>query len=159
MSVGTVLLFTGGGILLIGGAELLVRAASRLAVAAGISPLVVGLTVVAIGTSAPELAVTVGAAYTGEADLALGNVVGSNIANVLLILGICAVVAPLVVAASLVRREVPLVIVASVLVLLLGLDGAVGRGDGVLLCTGGGRVHPLPGPAGPARDGRREGPV
>lgn len=132
----TLVLFLLGGVLLTGGAEFLVRGASRLAVAGGISPLVVGLTVVAFGTSAPELAVTVGAAYTGEADVALGNVVGSNIANVLLILGLAAVVAPLAVSQRLVRQEVPLVIGASVLVLLLALDGRVGRLDGLLLFAG-----------------------
>ena len=132
----TVLLFVLGGALLVGGAELLVRGASRLAVAAGISPLVVGLTVVAFGTSAPELAVTLGAAVTGEADVALGNVVGSNIGNVLLILGLSAAVAPLDVSQQLVRLDVPLMIGASVLTLLLALDGRVGRLDGLLLFAG-----------------------
>ena len=83
-----------GGAALLAGAELLVKGASRLAVSVGISPLVVGLTVVAFGTSAPEVAVTVGASFSGEVDIALGNVVGSNIANVLLILGLSALVAP-----------------------------------------------------------------
>jgi cation:H+ antiporter len=129
----TALLFVAGGALLIGGAELLVRGASRLAVAAGISPLVVGLTVVAFGTGAPELAVTVGSTWTGEADVALGNVIGSNIANILLILGISALITPLVVAQQLVRLDVPLLVGASLLTLLLALDGGLGRLDGVLL--------------------------
>lgn len=132
----TILFFVLGGAFLIAGAELLVRGASRLAVAAGISPLVVGLTVVAFGTSAPELAVTVGAAWSGQADVALGNVVGSNIGNVLLILGLSAVVAPLVVSQRLVRLEVPLMIGVSVLTLLLALDGRIGRADGLLLFAG-----------------------
>ena len=136
MAVGTVLLFVFGGLLLISGAELLVRGASRLAMAAGISPLVVGLTVVAFGTSSPEMAVTVGSAYAGEADLALGNVVGSNIFNVLFILGISALIAPLVVARQLVRLDVPVMIGVSVLALLLALDGTVGRLDGLLLFAG-----------------------
>lgn len=136
MSPNTVLLFVAGGVLLILGAELLVRGASRLAIAAGISPLVVGLTVVAFGTSSPELAVTVGAAHAGQADLALGNVVGSNIFNVLFILGISALIAPLVVAQQLVRLDVPLMIVASVLVMVLGLDGRIGRLDGLILFAG-----------------------
>jgi cation:H+ antiporter len=89
-------LFVLGGAALLAGAELLVRGASRLAVAAGLSPLVIGLTVVAFGTSAPEMAVTVGSAYAGEAEVALGNVVGSNIFNVLFILGVSALIAPLV---------------------------------------------------------------
>ncbi len=132
----TLLLFVLGGALLVAGAELLVRGASRLAVAAGISPLVVGLTVVAFGTSAPELAVTVGAAVTGQADVALGNVVGSNIGNVLLILGLSAAVAPLVVAQRLVWIEVPLMIGVSVVTLLFALDGRIGRIEGLLLFAG-----------------------
>jgi cation:H+ antiporter len=131
-----VLLFALGGVLLVGGAELLVRGASRLAVAAGITPLVVGLTVVAFGTSAPEMAVTVGSAYAGQAEVALGNVVGSNIFNVLFILGVSALIAPLVVAQQLVRLDVPLLIGASVAVLLMALDGGVGRIDGAVLFSG-----------------------
>ena len=128
--------FVGGGALLIAGAELLVRGASRLAIAAGISPLVVGLTVVAFGTSSPELAVTVGSAYAGEADVALGNVVGSNIFNVLFILGLSAALAPLVVARQLVRVDVPIMVAVSVVALLLALDGHVGRVDGLVLFAG-----------------------
>lgn len=131
-----VVLFVLGGLLLVGGAELLVRGASRLAVAAGISPLVVGLTVVAFGTSSPELAVTVGSAYAGQAAVALGNVVGSNIFNVLFVLGAAALIAPLVVAQQLVRLDVPLMIGASVLTLLLALDGRIGRIDGLVLTAG-----------------------
>lgn len=136
MTPTTVLLFVAGGVLLIGGAELLVRGSSRLAIAAGVSPLVVGLTVVAFGTSSPELAVTVSSALAGEADMALGNVVGSNIFNVLFVLGLSAVIAPLVVAQQLVRLDVPVMIGASVLALLLGLDGQIGRIDGVVLFSG-----------------------
>jgi cation:H+ antiporter len=136
MSVGTIMLFIVGLIALIGGAELLVRGASRLAAAAHISPIVIGLTVVAFGTSAPELAVTLGSAGAGQADLALGNVVGSNIFNVLLILGVSAVVAPLVVAQRLVRLDVPLLVGVSILTFLLALDGRIGRLDGLLLFAG-----------------------
>jgi len=117
---------------LVSGGEALVRGASALAAAARISPLVIGLTVVAFGTSAPELAVTSRAAFTGSADLAIGNVVGSNIANVLLILGLSALVAPLVVSTRLIRFDVPLVICASILMLLLGLDHSIGSRDGTL---------------------------
>jgi cation:H+ antiporter len=131
-----IVLFVLGGVGLILGAELLVRGASRLAVAAGLSPLVVGLTVVAFGTSSPELAVTVGSAYLGEAEVALGNVVGSNIFNVLLILGLSALIAPLVVAQRLVRLDVPLMIGVSLAMLLLALDGSIGRVDGALLFGG-----------------------
>ena len=136
MSAASVLLFLAGGALLIGGADLLVRGASRVAIAAGISPLVVGLTVVAFGTSAPELAITAGSAYAGEPELALGNVVGSNIFNILFILGLAALLAPLVVQQQLVRLDVPLMIGASLLVLLLARDGTLGRLDGLVLFGG-----------------------
>ena len=133
----TVLLFVLGLVLLIAGSELLVRGASRLAAAVGISPLVVGLTVVALGTSAPEMAVSIQSALAGQADLAVGNVVGSNILNVLLILGAAALIAPLVVAQQLVRLEVPVMIGVSFLFWALARDGAVGRPDGVVLLLGG----------------------
>lgn len=136
MLTNPVVLFVLGGVLLVGGAELLVRGASRLALAAGISPLVVGLTVVAFGTSAPELAVTVGSAVTGQADVALGNVVGSNIFNILFILGLAALIRPLVVAQQLVRLDVPLLIAVSVVVLGMGVDGRIGRIDGAVLTVG-----------------------
>jgi cation:H+ antiporter len=132
----TLIRLVAGLALLVWGAEWLVRGASRLAAGAGVSPLVIGLTVVAYGTSSPELAVSVSSTFSGQADLALGNVVGSNIVNVLLILGASAVVTPLAVAAPLVRLEVPLMIGVSALALLLALDGAVGRLDGVLLMAG-----------------------
>lgn len=133
----TLSLFVLGGGLLFAGAEMLVRGASRIAFAAGISPLVVGLTVVAFGTSSPELAVTLGGVFSGQADIALGNVVGSNVANVLLILGVAAAVRPLVVSRQLVRLDVPLLIVVSTAVLAMALDGEVGRLDGGLLVVTG----------------------
>jgi cation:H+ antiporter len=136
VDIWTVVFLVLGLVLLVGGAELLVKGASGLAISAGISPLVVGLTVVAFGTSAPELAVSVSAGLNGQGDIALGNVVGSNIANVLLILGVSALVAPLVVSRQLVRVDVPVMIGVSFLLLLLGLDGAVSRLDGVLLIAG-----------------------
>lgn len=122
-----------GLVVLVAGGELLVRGAVALAAMLRISPVVIGLTVVAFGTSAPELAVTVQAAYVGSPDLALGNVVGSNIANVLLILGLSALAAPLMVSSRLVRVDVPLVLAASLAVYLMGRDGAVDRLDGALL--------------------------
>jgi len=130
-----ILLFAGFVLLTLGG-ESLVRGASHLAAMFGISPLVIGLTVVAFGTSAPELAVSVIAAYAGKGDLAIGNVVGSNICNVLLILGLSALVAPLVVNQQLVRLDVPLVIIASLLIVPFGLDGRIGRLEGGLLFAG-----------------------
>ena len=121
---------------LVAGGELLVRGASRLAVAMKISPLVVGLTVVAFGTSSPELAVSLQSAIAGNPDIALGNAVGSNIANVLFILGLSALIVPMVVSSRLIRWDVPLMIVASVALLLLGLDGRLGKADGSLLFGG-----------------------
>ncbi|MFP8836245.1 calcium/sodium antiporter [Hydrogenophaga sp. XSHU_21] len=121
----TLLMFIGGLIGLIVGAELLVRGASKLALSFGISPLVVGLTIVAFGTSSPELAVSVGAVTNGQTDIAIGNVVGSNVLNVLFILGISAIITPLVVHVQLIRQEVPIMIGASVLLLVFALDGRV----------------------------------
>ncbi len=133
----TAFMLLGAGLaVLVLGAELLVRGATRLAAALGIAPLIIGLTVVAFGTSAPELAVSIKSAFAGQADIALGNVVGSNIFNVLFILGVSALITPLVVAQQLVRIDVPLMIAVSVLVLLLGLDGHIGRLDGGLLFAG-----------------------
>lgn len=136
MDLITTILFILGFVLLITGAEFLVRGASRLAIAAGISPLVVGLTVVAYGTSAPELAVAVQSTYAGQADIAIGNVVGSNIANILLVMGIAATVSPLVVDQQLVRKEIPLMIGLSFLLFGIGLDGQIGLIDGIVLAAG-----------------------
>ncbi len=127
------LLFVAGLAALVLGANLLVRGASRLALSLGIAPLVVGLTIVAFGTSAPELAVSVGAAFGGKTDIAIGNVVGSNIFNVLFILGVSALIAPLVVNIQLIRQEVPIMIGASLLLLALGLDGRIAVPDAGLL--------------------------
>jgi cation:H+ antiporter len=129
----TLLLFVVGLILVVYGADLLINGASRLALAFGVSPLVVGLTVVAFGTSAPELAVSVQAAWTGEVDVSTGNVVGSNIVNVLFILGVAAVIAPLVVSRMLIVRDVPVMILAAVLLWLQTRDGWIGFWDGALL--------------------------
>ena len=120
------LTFLGGLLALVAGADLLVRGASRLALSFGISPLVVGLTIVAMGTSAPEVAVSVGAALDGRNDIAIGNVVGSNIFNVLFILGLSALITPLVVNAQIIRQEVPIMVGASLLLLAFALDGHLG---------------------------------
>jgi len=132
----TILLFILGLALLIGGAEILVRGASRLAALFGISPLVIGLTVVAFGTSAPEFAVTIKSSLSGQASLALGNVIGSNICNVLLILGVAAMIAPLTVAAQLIRFDVPLLIGISLLTMLFAWDGSFSRIEGILFFLG-----------------------
>jgi cation:H+ antiporter len=129
----TILMLLGGFALLIAGGEALVRGASKLAISLGISPLVVGLTVVAFGTSSPELAVSMQAAMSGTVDIALGNVVGSNIFNVLFILGLSALIAPLIVSAQVVRQEVPVMLGASMLVFGMSLDGRIVRVEAVLL--------------------------
>ncbi len=125
-----------GLVLLVAGAEVLVRGASKLAAQFGIPPLIIGLTVVAFGTSAPETAVSVQAALDGSGDLAIGNVVGSNIANVLLILGVTALIAPLVVSRQLIRLDVPIMIGASLVTYALAYDGSLSRLDGALLFAG-----------------------
>lgn len=122
-----------GLVALVLGAELLVRGASRLALSFGISSLVVGLTVVAFGTSAPELAVSTQSALSGQVDIAIGNVVGSNIFNVLFILGASALITPLLVNQQLIRQEVPILIGFSLLTWGLAADGGLSGLDGALL--------------------------
>ncbi len=122
-----------GLVLLVVGAELLVRGAVRLAEIGRISPLVIGLTVVAFGTSAPELAVSSVSSLKGDSAIALGNVIGSNIFNVLLILGLSALIVPLSVSSQLVRLDVPLMIAASVGTWLAALDGVLQRWEGLAM--------------------------
>lgn len=136
MQDGMLTLLAIGFVSLIVGAELLVRGASRLAALFGISPLVVGLTVMAFATGSPELAVSVQSAWTGRPDLAVGNVVGSNILNVLLVLGIAALIRPLVVRQQLVRLDVPLMIGASLVFYGFAADGSIGRLEGLSLFVG-----------------------
>jgi cation:H+ antiporter len=133
VTAGTLLLLVAGFVVLVVGGELLVRGGSGLGRAFGLSPLVIGLTVVAFATSAPELAVSVDATLSGAPGLAVGNVVGSNITNVLLVLGLAALVLPVAVRRSLVRVDVPVLVGSSVLLLLLCLDGRVSTLDGLLL--------------------------
>jgi len=118
---------------LVVGAEALVRGAAKIALSFGISPLVVGLTIVAVGTSSPEIAVSVGAVLSGTTDIAVGNVVGSNVFNVLLILGLSAVITPLVVHSQIIRQEVPIMIGASLLLAVMVLDGSLGLWESWLL--------------------------
>ncbi len=128
-----VLFMVGGLATLVVGGELLVRGASRMASLFGISPLVIGLTVVAFGTSSPELAVSLKASLGGQTDIAVGNVIGSNIFNVLFILGVSALVTPLIVSSQLIRVDVPMMIGVSVALLIVGLDGNIGRIEGIVL--------------------------
>ena len=141
MTLMTFVYLIAGLVLLVAGAEVLVRGAARLAAQFGIPPLIIGLTVVAFGTSAPETAVSVQAALDGSGDLAIGNVVGSNIANVLLILGVTALVAPLLVSRQLIRLDVPLMIGASLVTWALAMDGQLGRLDGAVLASGVADAH------------------
>lgn len=128
------LLSMGGGVLLLlAGAEGLVRGASALALRVGISPLVVGLTVVAIGTSSPELVVSVQAALAGEGGVAVGNVVGSNVANLGLIVGLAAVLSPMRVDPRLVRHDVPIMLVSMAVLGVFLIDGELVRWEGALL--------------------------
>src|SRR3989304_8397088 len=136
MSLTSLFFFIAGLILLIAGAEAVVRGASKLAVLVGISPLVIGLTIVDFGTSSPELAVSVIAGLSGNADISLGNVVGSNIFNILFILGISASITPLVVSRQLIRFDVPVMIAVSILVFIFGLDGKIQRGEGIIFFVG-----------------------
>ena len=126
----------GGLVLLAVGAEGLVRGSTSIALRLGVTPLVIGLTVVAFGTGSPELSVSVEAAYRGNSGIALGNVVGSNISNVALILGVSALARPMHVRSQLIRREMPLMIAVTLLLCLLLWDGALGRFDGLLLVAG-----------------------
>jgi cation:H+ antiporter len=132
MNVQAMLFLAAGLVALFLGGNLLVRSSARLASALGVPVLVVGLTVIAIGTSAPEMVVSVSAAVNGQADIALGNVVGSNVANACLILGIAALVLPVRVNAKVVRREIPVMLLVSGAALLASLDGQIGQIEGVL---------------------------
>lgn len=117
------------------GAELLVKGASRLAAMVGISELVIGLSIVSFGTSAPEFVVSIKGALTNHSDLVVGNCIGSNIFNVLFIIGACAVVAPLIVTKQLIRLDVPIMIASNLFFLWLSIDGIINRSDALLLLT------------------------
>jgi cation:H+ antiporter len=118
------------------GAELLVRGAVAVAAAMRVSPLVIGLTVVAFGTSAPELVVSLRSAFAGQGEIAIGNVIGSNVFNILVILGLSAVIVPLRVDRQLIRLDVPLMIAVSIAVYGMSLDGSIDRLEGGLLAAG-----------------------
>lgn len=122
----------GGFLILTLGAEALVRGATTIALRLGITPLVIGLTIVAFGTSTPELAVSVKAALAGNSGIALGNVIGSNIVNIGLILGITALIRPIEVKSEMVKRDIPIMILASMLFWGLLLDGELSLLDGCI---------------------------
>ena len=127
------LVLVGGMVLLVGGAHVLVQGASALALRLGLTPLVVGLTVVAFGTSAPELVVSVQAAREGAGGIAVGNVIGSNTANIGLILGLAVLVRPIMTDPALLRRDLPAVVAGTALALAFLADGRMGRVEGAVL--------------------------
>ncbi len=138
MSPITFLVLLAGLVLLVIGAEFLVKGSSRLAAMLRIPPLIIGLTVVAYGTSAPEMSVSVMSAFSTQgADIAIGNVVGSNICNILLILGLSALIAPLTVTKQMIRSDVPIMIGVSLLLLVFSLDGQLSKVDSIILFIGG----------------------
>ena len=118
------------------GAEGLVRGSSSIALRLGVTPLVIGLTIVAFGTGSPELFISVEAAVGGNSGIALGNVIGSNISNIALILGVAAIVRPMHVRSELIKREVPIMIAITLLLWALLYDGELGRLDGILMFSG-----------------------
>jgi cation:H+ antiporter len=124
-----------GLVLLYFGAEGLVRGSSSLALRLGLSPLVVGLTVVAFGTSSPELMVSLKAALAGQPDISVGNVVGSNICNIGLILGLCALITPIATSSQIVRIDIPIMIGITVLSMALMADGNLGATEGIIFCA------------------------
>ena len=136
MTLWTIVALVGGVVSLVAGAEFLVKGSAAVASRLGIPPVIIGLTVVAFGTSAPELAVSVSAGIGGNSDVAFGNVAGSNIVNILLILGVSAAISGLAVSQRIVRIDVPLLLVATVVVLVMALDNRIGRVDGIILFAG-----------------------
>jgi len=132
----TILLFVLGIGLLYVGAEVLVSNASGLALRIGIRPLIIGFTIIAMGTSSPELAVSLLSAIKGTKDIALGNIIGSNIANIGLVIGVAAIIRPLKIRVNTIRREMPYLIVATGIFYLLSLDGVMGLFDGLVLFGG-----------------------
>jgi cation:H+ antiporter len=133
---GAVMAFAAGLGLLLGAGHLVVRSASNLGLRLGLTPNVIGLTILAAGTSAPELAVVFQAVAADDAELAVGSVIGSNIANVLLVLGLAALMGAITVTSRLVRIDIPVMVVASGLLLVFALDGRLGRLEGLILVLG-----------------------
>ena len=134
----TFLTLVAGLVLLVIGAEFLVKGASRVAAILQIPPLIIGLTIVAYGTSAPEMSVSIMSSFSEQsADIAIGNVVGSNICNILLVLGLSSVVAPLTVTKQIIRSDVPIMIGVSLLLFMFVVDGKLSRVDSIILFIGG----------------------
>lgn len=133
----TLLTLVVGLVLLVVGAEFLVKGASNVAAILQIPPLIIGLTIVAYGTSAPEMSVSIMSSFSGQGDIAIGNVIGSNICNILLVLGVSSLVAPLIVSKQVIRSDVPIMIGVSLLLLMFSWDGQLSRVDSIILFVGG----------------------
>lgn len=129
--------FTAGLVLLVAGAELVVRGAAHVATRFGVSPMVIGLTIVSIGTSVPELAVGITADRTGNGGLAVGNIAGTNVFNLLFIMSLSALLKPLSLNVQIFRLELPMIVIAAGVMLALGLDGQLTRSDGAIMLAGG----------------------
>lgn len=136
MQLHPALIFLAGLVVIIVGAEMLLRGASRIATLLGIRPIVIGLTVVSVGTSTPELAVGIAAAAEGRGALAVGNIAGTNIFNILFILGLSAAIRPLPLQLLSIRLDVPAMCAAALVLLLMAADGVLSRGEGLWLMAG-----------------------
>lgn len=133
MTLHPAVIFLGGLVVIIVGAEMLLRGATRIAAMLGVKPILIGLTVVAVGTSAPELAVGVTAALEGKGSLAVGNIAGANIVNILFILGLSATIRPLPLQLRITRVDVPVMLGSTILLFVMALDGVLSRSEGVIL--------------------------
>ncbi len=133
MTLHPAVIFLGGLVVLVVGAELLLRGATRIAAMLGVKPILIGLTVVAVGTSAPELAVGITAVLEGKGALAVGNIAGTNIVNILLILGVSAAIRPLPLELRSIRLDVPVMIAAAIALFVMALDGVLSRTEGLIL--------------------------
>lgn len=128
-----VIIFLGGLVIIVLGAEMLLRSATRVAAMLGVSPIVIGLTIVSIGTSTPELAVGITAVAEDKGSLAIGNIAGTNILNILFILGLSAVIRPLPIRLLSIKLDVPVMIGSAFILILMSLDGVLSRIEGALL--------------------------
>lgn len=133
MTVHPAVIFLGGLVVLVVGAELLLRGATRLAAMLGIKPIMIGLTVVAVGTSAPELAVGIAAVLEDKGGLAVGNIAGTNIFNILFILGMSAAIRPLPLQLQAIKLDVPVMIASAIALFIMALDGVLSRTEGIML--------------------------
>ena len=136
MNIETIIFLVGGAISLFVGADLLIRGSSTLAIRLGISPLVIGLTIVAFATSSPELIVSITAALKGNSGITLGNIIGSNICNIGLILGLSAAISPFTAQLQIVKREIPVMIFVNVLLVVFLIGGNINRIEGAIMFLG-----------------------